>query len=285
MTTIPRNLVAFLLLTLMAAVLFCGCSTGAALQNDVESLFDDKYVSTVKQGYLQMAPNRAIGEAFGNFFGNPKWRSFESTDHQRVVEFTGQCTWDNKPADCKMQFVFKDETEFETGAVSINGTDLNVLQTAVIMAKIMGTGSSGGAAETADTSTSVHPDTSQPSGASNQAEPAANPPAPVAVPPGESAAPPVPDFSHWIEDSRTGVYLWNPEPAEGESIVWSGGFVTDGNIRYAEGSGVVTWYRNGEVIQIDEGGFSHGRHHGHFSHKFPSGRIIYSNWDHGREIE
>ena len=46
----------------------------------------------------------------------------------------------------------------------------------------------------------------------------------------------------------------------------------------------MTWYKNGQVIQRDEGAFEHGRHHGHFSHTFPSGRVDYSNWDHGVEI-
>lgn len=27
-----------------------------------------------------------------------------------------------------------------------------------------------------------------------------------------------------------------------------------------------------------------GRHHGRFTHKFPSGKVKHSNWDHGREI-
>lgn len=91
--------------------------------------------------------------------------------------------------------------------------------------------------------------------------------------------------NHWIKDENTGVYLWNPEPAEGESITWSGGYVSEGNYKYADGKGVVTWYRDGKIIQVDEGGFSRGRHHGKFTHRFPSGNVIYSNWDHGKEIE
>ncbi|TYZ23924.1 zinc ribbon domain-containing protein [Selenomonas ruminis] len=89
---------------------------------------------------------------------------------------------------------------------------------------------------------------------------------------------------HWIQDTTTGVWLWNPEPAEGEWIVWSGDYVTDGNYRYANGSGVLTWYKNGKVIQVDHGTFERGRHHGRFTHKFPSGKVKYSNWNHGREL-
>lgn len=91
--------------------------------------------------------------------------------------------------------------------------------------------------------------------------------------------------SHWIKDNNTNVYIWNPEPSDGESITWSGGYVEDGDRRYANGSGTVTWYKNNQIIQVDEGGFLHGKHHGKFTHKFPSGNVIYSNWDHGKEIE
>ena len=89
---------------------------------------------------------------------------------------------------------------------------------------------------------------------------------------------------HWIQDTTTGVWLWNPEPTEGEWIVWSGDYVTDGNYRYANGSGVLTWYKNGKVIQVDNGTFERGRHHGRFTHKLPSGKVKYSNWSHGREL-
>lgn len=92
-----------------------------------------------------------------------------------------------------------------------------------------------------------------------------------------------PTGEHWISDGR-GVYLWNPEPQDGESITWSGGHVQEGNYKFADGSGTLTWYRDGEVIQVDHGTFRRGRHHGQFTHEFPSGRIDYSNWNNGVEI-
>jgi len=92
-----------------------------------------------------------------------------------------------------------------------------------------------------------------------------------------------PDW-HWIKDNNTGVYIWNPEPEDGEYIVWNGDYVQVGKYRYANGPGIVTWYKNGKVIQVDNGAFERGRHHGKFTHKFPSGKVKYSNWDHGKEI-
>ena len=89
---------------------------------------------------------------------------------------------------------------------------------------------------------------------------------------------------HWICDQNNGAWLWNPEPADGESVRWDGGYVEDGAYRYADGAGTLTWYKNGKVIQVDDGAFVRGRHHGHFTHRFPSGKVKYSNWKNGREI-
>ena len=91
--------------------------------------------------------------------------------------------------------------------------------------------------------------------------------------------------AHWIKDNQNGTYLWNPEPGENETITWSGDYIQDGDYRFAEGSGTLTWYKDGEVIQVDEGTFKHGRHHGQFKHTFPSGRVDYSNWNNGTEIK
>ena len=147
---------------------FSGCSKDAAsLQNEVMSVFDDKYITQVKKGHLQMAPNITIGEAFADFFGEPKWESFESTDGQRVVEFTGRCTWQDKPAICKMQFIIKDGGTFETGAVKINDTNLNVLETALIMAKILGKDA------VSDNDTSETKSTAETALTTNNAEPSA----------------------------------------------------------------------------------------------------------------
>ena len=90
---------------------------------------------------------------------------------------------------------------------------------------------------------------------------------------------------NWIRDLDTDIYIWNPDPRGNESITWSGGYVQDGDYKYADGSGVVTWYRDGKLIQTDTGSFEHGRHHGQFKHELRSGNVIYSRWEHGKEID
>ena len=92
------------------------------------------------------------------------------------------------------------------------------------------------------------------------------------------------DDRHWIKDTAHGAYVWNPEPQDGESVRWDGGTVRDGNNLYAQGNGRLTWFKNGQVIQVDEGTFEHGKQHGKFKHTFKSGNVDYSNWNHGEEI-
>ena len=100
--------------------------------------FMDKQVQTVRNGTMQMEPNIKIGDAFDEFFADGKWKSFKSTDKSQVVEFNGDCTWNDKPAKCRIQFIMnKDGKHFELGAVSINGKDMNKLEAAAIVDKAL----------------------------------------------------------------------------------------------------------------------------------------------------
>ena len=73
---------------------------------------------------------------------------------------------------------------------------------------------------------------------------------------------------HWTKDVNN-VYVYNPKPQAGETVTWSGGFVQDGDNKFADG----------------EGTMKHGQRHGQFKHEFfPSGNIVYTNWDNGIEI-
>ena len=91
---------------------------------------------------------------------------------------------------------------------------------------------------------------------------------------------------NWIKDNSNDIYMQNPSPSEGESISWSGGYVQDGEYKFANGSGTTVWKNSaGEVVQVDEGIFEHGQRQGQFKHQFfPSGNIVYSNWKNGKEI-
>lgn len=98
---------------------------------------DDKNVTLVKTGTMQMEPNIEIGKAFDKFFANPKWKSFKSTDNQQIVQFDGDCTWNDRPAKCTMQFIILNNTNFELHYVGINGNGTTKLEGLAIMYKAL----------------------------------------------------------------------------------------------------------------------------------------------------
>lgn len=88
---------------------------------------DDKYVKIVKTGTMNMEPNIQIGKAFDNFFSNPKWHSYTEgrKDLRHIVEFTGNCRWNNSPAKCTIHFIITSDTEFQFQWVAINDIQMD----------------------------------------------------------------------------------------------------------------------------------------------------------------
>ena len=111
---------------LLTACLLAGCGG------------DDKYVSMVKNGSMDMAPNVKIGKAFDDFFGNPQWKSFVSTDNERIVEFSGNCTFANKPAHCKIQFVIQQDNRFQWKATTLNDVNMPWMLAEGLLRKALG---------------------------------------------------------------------------------------------------------------------------------------------------
>ena len=104
----------------------------------------NKNIQIVQNGHLDAIPNQKIGPAFKEFFGEPKWTSFTSTDNKEVVEFTGKCRWNGEPADFKMQFIMLKDGNFRVGAMKINDESMNILEPAAIMKKIISEKASSG---------------------------------------------------------------------------------------------------------------------------------------------
>ena len=91
------------------------------------------------------------------------------------------------------------------------------------------------------------------------------------------------------------VRIWNPQPAEGETVEWIGGKINRQDlvgkepeegypIYYVHGNGKAVWYVNGVFEQSDEGYFHGGKRHGTITQKFADGRVIVSEWNHGIKI-
>lgn len=109
----------------------------------------NKYVRFVKEACPEAYPDVSYGEAFGGFFGNCKWEYFQSEDNQDVVEFSGNCMYDDKTAVVKAQFLVSyDEGKGELYTMSINDEIQPELVQAMLLAKIFGGYGSGAGTNT-----------------------------------------------------------------------------------------------------------------------------------------
>ena len=118
-----KKLIFIVVIISLMSVLFAGCS-------------DDKYVQTVKNGSLDMAKGVPIGKAFDQFFSNEKWESFVSENNERIVEFNGECRWNNNPATCCVQFRILNDSRFEVSYLDINGVSMNWWDSSGILNKV-----------------------------------------------------------------------------------------------------------------------------------------------------
>jgi hypothetical protein len=71
----------------------------------------------------------------------------------------------------------------------------------------------------------------------------------------------------WIEDSKTGCKVFNPNPVPNEKIEYVGN-CSNG---FAEGRGVVTWYKNGVFNERAEADFKNGKLYGQVTYTYASG--------------
>ena len=119
-----------LIMVLAVLMLFTGCTE---LIEDT-----DVYVATIKSAYMN-GTSYTYDEVFSNFFSFPIWTHFTSSDGQEVVEFKGNCTYDNEPVRAKIQFVITYETEesisWEASYLSFNNVNQPLIMLAALMEK------------------------------------------------------------------------------------------------------------------------------------------------------
>jgi len=72
----------------------------------------------------------------------------------------------------------------------------------------------------------------------------------------------------WAADPKTGCRVWDPHPQPRQSISWSGRCI-DG---FAEGRGIVQWFKDALVFEKDEGEWHEGRQTGKGVQTWPTGR-------------
>ena len=102
-----------------------GCATEDAadsLNDTINTLntSDSKEVMEIKNGYLPISDQVTVGEALYSFLLNPKWQYFVSTDNYQVVQCTGECLYNDKSVEAKIQFLSYDDGTFELHTVALN---------------------------------------------------------------------------------------------------------------------------------------------------------------------
>jgi hypothetical protein len=81
----------------------------------------------ISSSYLsEYSTKITIGDAFENFFGDPKWKSYEQ-GIQKYVDFQGGLTLDNQPATAVITFSVSGE-KFKVDSVKVDNQKLNPLE-------------------------------------------------------------------------------------------------------------------------------------------------------------
>jgi hypothetical protein len=102
---------------------------GKSAEDAVGSIFqqNNEYVLAVKGGSLETYPNITYEQAFESFFDSPRWIYKQIVDDgeefkgKQLVEFTGDCSYNNAPVKARFQFLLDmNAGTFETYALSFN---------------------------------------------------------------------------------------------------------------------------------------------------------------------
>lgn len=103
-----------------------------------------KYVRFMKEASPVAYPDITYGDAFEEFFSNCKWEYFKSTEGQNVVEFTGNCMYDNENATVLIQFlIYYDEGRAKFHTMLINDEPQTNLVWSVLIEKVFNDFDSG----------------------------------------------------------------------------------------------------------------------------------------------
>ena len=91
-------------------------------------------VELVKDGKLNAYPDETVGEAFGDFFSDPEWSTYED-DGETYVKFTGGCYYDDEEVDVKIVFLVDGE-EFEIDSAKVDGREMAYVELIALLNEI-----------------------------------------------------------------------------------------------------------------------------------------------------
>ena len=85
-------------------------------------------------------PDISYKKSFKEYFTNGKWKHFESTEQDNVVEFDGKGIYDGKESEVKIQFILTEQDEnvydIELGAIAVDEEVLNTYEKIEYIANI-----------------------------------------------------------------------------------------------------------------------------------------------------
>jgi hypothetical protein len=88
---------------------------------------DNKYVLMVRNGYRENDPSITYDTAFSSFFGTPRWNYFKGENGEDVVEFTGDCIYQDVSVKARIQFVVDEENgTFDATYLAVNEVPQNM---------------------------------------------------------------------------------------------------------------------------------------------------------------
>ena len=91
---------------------------------DSNNMDETKKIIAVKNGYIYSFSDEVpVGPAIDSFLHTNTWKYFKSEDNMDVVQCTGNCMYNDKKVEAKIQFVVNDDDSFEVNSLSLNDID------------------------------------------------------------------------------------------------------------------------------------------------------------------
>lgn len=132
-------------LILVAATLVSGAIFVAGALTDKKG---QNYIDMVRKSSPEAYPDITYEEAFDDFFDNARWKYFQSDTGKDVVEFQGECMYDDDTATVLIQFLLnKDKGIYKIYTMAIDDEEQSLLVYAVLMDKVFGSYGTGNESE------------------------------------------------------------------------------------------------------------------------------------------
>lgn len=116
---------------ILSVVLIAG---GIFVQHDIQ------YIYMVQNVCPEAYSDISYKKSFKEYFTNGKWKHFESTEQDNVVEFDGKGIYDGKESEVKIQFILTEQDEnvydIELGAIAVDEEVLNTYEKIEYIANI-----------------------------------------------------------------------------------------------------------------------------------------------------